>query len=72
MGETATAAPVQYLGVGDIAERLGVPRHRVEFILAAYSIPIAVMIGKSRGYEDASVGVVRYHLERINLHQRTA
>jgi len=64
-------AAATFLSVADIAHRLNVPRHRVVYVLAVYSIPPAVRIGHTdnacTGYDETGFEKIR---ERLSSDRR--
>lgn len=61
----------RYLSVSDIAERLNVPRYRVIYVLAVYSINPVVRVGHSNnacsGYDEKALEEIR---RRLNSDRR--
>ena len=46
---------VQYLTVGEIALRLNVPVHRVEYAVLAHDIPAVGRAGNARVFDDSAL-----------------
>lgn len=51
--------------VGVIAVRLGVPSHRVEYVLRTRAITPSGWAGNARVYDEAAVVRIRSELDRI-------
>lgn len=51
--------------VARIAEHVGVPRHRVEYIIETRGIRPAAWVGHARVFEPVDVDRVRVELDRI-------
>ena len=56
---------VRYLTISEIARRLGVPRHRVEYVIGAREILPACRIGPVPGFSEQNVEEVRAEIDRI-------
>lgn len=53
--------------VGEIARRLGVPIHRVEYLLRARKIQPSGWAGNSRVFTDGDVNYIAAELRRIDV-----
>jgi len=61
MPATAPSLPT----IGEIARRLGVPTHRVEYIIRARGIRPCGLAGNARVFDEAGVEAIAAELERI-------
>ncbi len=52
--------------IGEIARRLGVPTHRVEYIIRARDIRPYGWAGNARVFDEATVNVIGAELNRID------
>ncbi len=52
--------------IGEIARRLSVPPHRVEYLIRARNIPPCGWAGNARVFRDADVDHIRDELRRID------
>jgi hypothetical protein len=52
--------------VGVIAERLGEPLHRIEYVLRTRAVKPIGMAGNSRVYDDDALDQIREELRRID------
>ena len=59
-------APTIMPTVGEIARRLGVPIHRVEYVLRTRDIAPLAMAGNARIYAESDVDRVASELHRID------
>jgi DNA-binding transcriptional MerR regulator len=53
--------------IGEIARRLTVPPHRVEYIIRAREIKPCGRAGNARVFDEAAVEVIATELDRIEL-----
>lgn len=60
----ATSAPSMPT-IGEIARRLGVPTHRVEYVIRARSIQPCGWAGNARVFEEDAIQTIADELERI-------
>lgn len=60
------------LTIGEIARRLGVPSHRVEYILRTRDIPPKGIAGNCRVYEEAAVERIAEILRSIDAKKNDA
>lgn len=58
--------PEKYFTMSDIARLIGVPRHRVEWVLKTRRITAAVEIGENRGFSSIEVEQIRTEIKRID------
>ncbi len=57
--------------VGEIARRLNVPLHRVEYVIRSRGILPAAKAGNARLFTDEDVSVIRSELDRIDSSRDT-
>ncbi len=63
MTTTAPSMPT----VGQIARRLGVPSHRIEYVIRARGIQPCSWAGNARVFDEAAVEAIAGELERIRI-----
>ncbi|MEQ8770043.1 MAG: hypothetical protein RIB60_05995 [Phycisphaerales bacterium] len=56
---------IDHWTVARIAQHLGVPRHRVEYVIETRGINPAAWVGHARVFDPADVARVRVELDRI-------
>ena len=56
--------------VGEIARRLGVPVHRIEYVIRARKIEPTGRAGNVRVFTDADVDHIRAELRRIDAEKK--
>jgi len=63
MANTAPSMPT----IGEIARQLGVPTHRVEYIIRARGIRPCGRAGNARVFDEIGVEAIAAELERIEM-----
>jgi len=58
-------ATATLLSIGDIAQRLGIPNHRVEYIIKTRRIDPVGRVGHMRAFPENAVARIKIELDRI-------
>jgi hypothetical protein len=66
---TVSTVTTSLRSIGKIASALGVPIHRVEYILASRDITPVAMIGHARAFDDHQVDEIAAELRRADAYR---